>query len=225
MQSAPIPVRRGAVLGLASYLLGYWLTYVVTVDRVVPAMAVSLPGREGTVAAIGLFLRTTPPRWVVAGWFYCNAHLVPVAPPGGPIGYHPIEVVAGNLLVAVTRGISPLFALPPALLVLAGYLVVADVGVRRGRRARYSAWDHRSGSVGRDADEDRVIDVGLAVAVGYYPAFLVGATAFAAPPLQGPSAAAPVVLLTVVFGLLYPVVFGSVGGVIANVLWRLASED
>lgn len=225
MPTAPLPLRRGVVLGLSSYLLGYWLTYVVTVDRVVPAMAVSLPGREGTVAAFGLFLRTTPPRWVVAGWFYCNAHLVPISPPGGPIGYLPTDVVAGNLLLSVTTGVSPLFALPPVLLVLAGYLVVADVGLPRERRARYSAWDNRLGTGGDDASDRRFLDVGLAVAAGYYPAFLIGAAAFVAPPLKGPSAAAPEVLLTVAFGLLYPVVFGSLGGLVGIVVGRFAGDD
>ena len=145
---------------------------------------------SGLNAAVALLGEPTIPTWKAVGWLFYNAHMVAVEipTPGGAVSRD---------LLAAQGGPVALYLAPPVLLTLAGWGVARQArdlpDVRAGARA------------------------GATVVVGYLlvavaGAFVLSADAFGAtvgPDLLGAAAVA---------GLLYPLVFGSLGGAIAVVI-------
>lgn len=169
-------------------LLSGLTAYLLGFGLVYSAMAGKVESAlSGINAAVALLGEPTIPTWKAVGWLFYNAHLVAteIPTPGGTLSRD--LLVAGNAPVA-------LYLAPPVLLTLAGWGVARQArdlpDVRAGARA------------------------GSTVVVGYLlfavaGAFVISADAFGAPVGPDLLGAAAVV------GLLYPIVFGALGGALA----------
>jgi hypothetical protein len=124
-----------------------------------------------------------PVAWKLVGWLFYNAHNVAVQI--SLFGQRSVNLVAS----AEEAGLTALFAVPPVLLVVAGAVAAWNTAVEPTTAARN----------------------GAAVALGYLPLSVAGAVLFA---IGGDDASAAPALVTAVLlaGLVYPLVFGAVGG-------------
>ena len=131
------------------------------------------------------------PVWKAVGWLFYNAHLVETRVPGfgGPRTVNFIaETEAGSVPV--------LYLLPPVVLLGAGAAVALVAGV--------DAPDAGTGA-------------GLLVAVGYLPLAVVGALLVGYPIGDG-QVAPDLVTAVALAGVVYPAVFGAIGGGVGGVL-------
>jgi hypothetical protein len=128
--------------------------------------------------------------WRGVGWVFYNAHFVDVNVPS-LIG----AARAVNFVSQSDGGIGYLFVVPPLLLVVAG------VAVGRAAGATTPVDGARSGA--------------LAVA-GYFPLAVVGAFLFRYAVGDGGSVAPSLVTAALLAGLVYPALFGAVGGAAAG---------
>lgn len=200
-------VGRAAALGVVAYLAGYLLAYgwlgrtaaglAADVSVSVRAGAPGLsPVVERTLASL---VGTEIAPWTWAGWLWSNAHFVRVV----EWSYPTSTVAVPNLLVAGDATWLVLFGVPPLLLAVAG--------ANAARR-------EPAGTV----DELPVLRLrlpagavrGMGVWVGYLPATVLGAFLFSTPTAHAALAPlAPGLVTTFVLaGLLYPLVFGGLGG-------------
>ena len=133
-----------------------------------------------------------PATYEMVGWVFFNAHFVDVDAPSliGGAG-------SANLISQADGGsLSLLFVLPPLLLIVAG--VVA------GRAADAS-------------DPDGGARAGAFVLAGYLPLAVVGAFLFRY--TVGDGSVAPTLVTAVLLaGVVYPVVFGAIGGAVSSLL-------
>ena len=126
--------------------------------------------------------------WKLVGWLFYNAHNVTIKTPGF-FGQSAQNFVAGSEEAALTA----LFVLPPVLLLAAGVVV---------------AWNTA-------ADPTSAARNGAAVVLGYLPLSIAGAVLFAVS--VGDATAGPDLVTAVLLaGLVYPLVFGAVGGLIGG---------
>jgi hypothetical protein len=107
-----------------------------------------------------------------------------------------------NLLATVGGPTLALYLVVPALLLAAGY-VVARTANTYGANGRRNA--------------------GASIVVGYFPTFLLGAFGLTASAANAQTVASPAGLPAVFLGLAYPVVFGAIGGKLAD--WQDESES
>lgn len=168
----------GVVVGVVAFALGYLVTYTVA----------SGPIRNsaiGTVAGDDV--------WRLVGWVFFNAHLVDTV---GAVSTLGIEVGgAVNVIDQVEAFPTALYAVPPAVLLLAGGLTAH----RLARRASLSA----------------AVRAGVSVIPGYLVPVVVGAFLFRV--TSGPGAVGPEpVTATFLAGIVYPLVFGVVGAVVGS---------
>lgn len=179
---------RGAAAGAVAYLLGYVLVYAWQA----PAVEESLRGINFVADLLG---GEAVPAWKAVGWLYYNAHVVATRVPavgGGDRSVNFISQADGGSIVL-------LYALVPALLVLAGAAV-----------ARYGNAD-RPGSAAAS---------GAAVVVGYLPLAVLGSFAVGHT-FGGDLRVAPDLVTAVALaGVVYPAFFGAVGGA----LWSWLSS-
>lgn len=139
-------------------------------------------------AALELFQAEPVGTWRVVGWLLYSAHFVDTRLVAG-IG--PIETAVYVDLVG--EGSSELlYLVPPTILLVAGFLVVF---------------------LARLDDPIQGATLGVSVTIGYLLAVGIGLVAFA----YGDTRPDPAVAI-VVAGVVYPAVFGAIGGAIASVL-------
>ncbi|WP_336024812.1 transporter [Halobellus salinisoli] len=162
------------------------LSYLVTY-----ALTYAMTGQQiaNSLAARVLELATGDPgTWKLVGWVFYSAHYVTSEIPG---------LFGSTSVNLISRGdaFSPaLFVLPPVILLIAGALVA--VAAR--------AESPLSGAVG-----------GASVALGYLPLAIAGALAFSIS--VGDSNAGPTLVTAVLLaGIVYPLVFGGVGGALGS---------
>lgn len=103
-----LPFKTGALLGACAYLVGYLITYAVTVELVKAKLA-----RMDINAKLSFFGIGVAP-WKVTGWFYYDAHFVDISTHGS------INVPVNIITLSVNDPYVFLFALPPLLLFIAG---------------------------------------------------------------------------------------------------------
>lgn len=103
-----IPVVRGAMVGLAAWLAGYLVTYLLHASDI-----------RGSMASDVLeFLSNDAGTWKLVGWLYHNAHFVDTTYPGL------VGRSSGNALTgAEDPALTALFVVPVLALVLAGAFV------------------------------------------------------------------------------------------------------
>lgn len=183
-----LPLVRGAAGGALAFLLGYLATFVLRSS--------DLPEGLGTLADALATLGVSPPAgWQVVGWYFLGAHNVGVDVETSVAGQSGSGTVLNDL------GILQM-VIPVLVLVLAGFLV-----------ARTAA--------PRDATEGA--KAGLTVVPGYLVLALVLALASSwsfsesAGGISASATIAPELLSAILLaGLLYPVVFGALGGAAAG---------
>jgi hypothetical protein len=199
-----LPLRRSVPVGIVAYALGFLLTVGATVGRVdeVTATEVGATVEHVDPASLGQIFGGTPPSWVVGGWLFYNAHFVPTSLPTADAMNGMSMLTNRNLLTTVGGPAIALYLVVPALLLAAGY-VVARTAKTYGANGRRNA--------------------GASIAVGYFPMFLLGAFGLTASPANAGTVASPAGLPAVFLGLAYPVVFGAIGGKLAE--WHAEPES
>lgn len=129
------------------------------------------------------------PVWKLVGWVFYNAHFVDTNLPGL------VETNAVNFLsLSEDPAANLLYAIPIVLLVVAGAIPI--IGRKRT-------------SVGQD------ISGGASVTLGYLTPAVLGAQLFSIS-LGNVTARPDILTATLLAGLLYPLLFGSIGGVLAG---------
>ncbi|MFC4245902.1 transporter [Natribaculum luteum] len=180
----PIPATAGAIAGAGAWLLGYLVTYLVTIDEI-----------GSNLLAQGLQLFTADAAdWKLVGWLFYNAHNVAVRIPRGP--FTPSN---GNFVAADDGMLWILYLVPPVSLITAGTLVTW-----RRRTALRSAANAVVG--------------GSTILVGYLLLSIVGVTAFSVG-LGGETLRPDPITAVLLAGVVYPLLFGSIGGLLA---WLVA---
>lgn len=180
---------RRLLVGAASGLAAYVLGYLVVYATQRGRVGEQLRGFN---VFADLFGGDPIPAWKAVGWVFYNAHLVATEVPA-PLGG--IRVV--NFVAEADAGsLTAMYLVPPVLLLAAGLLV--------GRLA--ATTDPTEGAL-----------AGGLVAVGYLPLALLGVVAFGYS--IGDGTIAPVLPTAgLLAGVVYPAVFGAVGGAAATVL-------
>ena len=168
----------GAAAGLAAWILGYVLAYLLVGSDV----------RESRLNQFAQTFGDGDATYELVGWVFFNAHFVDTLIDAGFFGTGTTNFVGGEDGFAAL-----LYLIPPAFLIIAGVAL-----------ARYS------GSV--DPAEGAV--TGALVAPGYLLLSVVGAFLFRVE-AGGASGQPDLLPAIVVAGVLYPVVFGAIGGAAA----------
>lgn len=194
---------RAALFGGGAYLVGYLLTFAWLGGRTAEmAGTIHATVRYGGESAV-----TSQPTLAMllgdgggaattwAGWLFYSAHLVPFSVDVADLPASGSATVPNVVLAAEAPLVGALFAVPPLLLAGAGAL--AARGAPDGAGLLPAATRR-----------------GMLVAIGYVPLAVAGALAFVATPaIWRRGAVAPDPLLSVLLmGLLYPVLFGGLGG-------------
>lgn len=207
-------------LGLCAYFLGYWVTFLwaggysqkAASEVVIRFQAQSQSGdvSDTTLAFLLADGGVADTTW--AGWLFANAHLVPITT--GNFPFSAGSLVPNILLAAPFSRYLLLFAVPPVTLCLAGALVARRT--TRGLTTVSAAFGLRlPNSVVR----------GASVSMGYLPCVVLGAVIFSAMTIDArvEMLAPDLFLSTLVGGLLYPMIFGGIGGWVAMRGAELAS--
>lgn len=190
-----LPLKRSIPAGIVAYALGYLLTVGATAGQVSTVMRLEMAGRFRDPTPLGNLLATTPSEWVVGGWSFYDAHLIPTSLPTADAGGGMSVLTNRHLLLDLGGPLLALYLLPALLLIGTGYLV-ARVGETHGAQGQTFA--------------------GASVALGYGLLVILGAFLFTAKAGQARVTASPAGLRSVVFGVGYPLVFGAIGGTIAD---------
>ena len=198
------PGGRTSLWGVVAYPLGYLATYALLAPSLQSLLSRVVVAREysGVVTLADVAADAPLTTWHVVGVAFYNAHLVGASlsiPDGG--------VTSVNLLLSVGGPYTGLLVVPPIVLTLAG--VAATRGAPEATALQFDLGDW--------AWRRYAINGGLSATLGYLPFALVGAVTIA---IGGPLA--PHLLPAwVLAGLVYPFVFGGLGGVLA---WKLRSR-
>ncbi|MEF8843357.1 MAG: hypothetical protein V5A62_17325 [Haloarculaceae archaeon] len=170
-----LPYPTGVVVGAGAALVGYFTTVLLTATRATDVVG------SGPAPTGGL------PGWKAVGWLFYNAHGVVVrfVDGAGAVGVDFVEASGGSL--------APLYAVPPAVLLLAGGVTAFRAGETAPKRAAM---------------------IGATVVAGYAVALVLGSVLLGAS--LGTYTATPAVPVLSAVG--YPLVFGAMGGVAAAVL-------
>ena len=133
--------------------------------------------------------------WKVVGWLFFNAHFVTTTITvdlGLVGGTDAVNFIAESDSLSVV-----LYVVPPALLTAAGLAVARLDGA---------------------TETARTLRLGPSVALGYLPASLVGALVFAISIGENSGGSPDLLTAAVIAGVLYPVVFGTLGAVVGATL-------
>lgn len=172
------------IYGAVGGAVAYGVGYLVTYVWKAPAVADALRGVNVIASFLGI---EAIPTWRGVGWLFYNAHLVRIRVPG-PGGPNFVD-----FLSRTEQGWLLLVGIP-VVLIASGAIVAARSDV---------------GSVGQGGIH------GAAIGVGYLP-LAAGGALLTAQPIGDTGARIAPDLLPALFlaGILYPLVFGAVGGVV-----------
>jgi len=134
--------------------------------------------------------------WKVVGWLFFNAHFVTTTITVD-LGFLGGGTDAVNFIAESDSLSSILYLIPPALLTAAGLAVARLDGA---------------------TETARTLRLGPSVALGYLPASLVGALVFAISIGENSGGSPDLLTGAVIAGVLYPVVFGTLGAVVGATL-------
>lgn len=169
--------------------VAYLLGYLITYTWKASAVTDALRGINLIASLLG---GETIPAWKAVGWLFYNGHFVATRVPG-PGGPAMVDFIARS----DDPALGALYLVIPVLIVLAG-----GVG----------AWAMETADGLRPA-----AFVGITVTVGYFP-FAVGGALLVAHPIgnTGASIAPDMITAVLLAGLVYPIVFGGIGGAIGG---------
>ncbi len=191
-----VPLRRAIPTGVSAFLVQYAVVFVLFSSRVENILRSKTidPGFAIGSKSLWPLIEPSPPPWKMAGWMLHSTHGADLVVRLPKYGVSP-EI---DLVAHAGGWVRVLYLLPPVMLFVAGYLV-----------ARTS---QTYGAHGEDY-------AGASIALGYALCYFVSAPVFAH---IGESARAEPNLLAGFFVgcLLYPVVFGWLGGRVARLRSR-----
>lgn len=197
------PGGRKTVWGVVAYVASYLLAYGLSGAWLGTALAATtVTTRDGPQSVAALLGETAVPTWTGAGWLFYNAHLVSIAV-SRPLQRPALE----NLLTSTGGSALGLLVVPPLLLVLAG--VMATRTADTASALRFDLVTRPSLRYG--------LNGGLVITFGYLPLALTGVIIFSVS--AGVRIAPDLLLGWVLAGMVYPVVFGGIGGVLVH-RWR-----
>lgn len=182
-------IGPGLTAGVVAYALGYVVTYASQGD----AVAEQLRSFNFLADLLG---GDPIPVWQGVGWLFYNAHFVRTRIPG--IGGPRSE----NFIAAGDGGSLTLLYLVPVLALFAAGFAVAWLAGADDR----DGMDSTSGALD-----------GAAVAIGYLPLAVLGLVVFSYAVGDGAIEPDPITAVAVA-GLLYPVVWGGLGGAVAGLV-------
>lgn len=119
--TAQLPFKKGALCGAFAYLLGYLVTYAVTVERVRAELS-----RMQVDATLSLFGGSGVAPWKVTGWFFYGAHFVDIK-----VTSSAMDLSTDALEASTSNPRVLLFVLPPLLLLIAGLLAARFANAER----------------------------------------------------------------------------------------------
>ncbi|TKX61091.1 transporter [Halorubrum sp. ASP1] len=180
-------LARGAVFGAVAGAVAYVLGYLVT--YVTQSGRVE-EGLSGINFFADLFGGETISVWRGVGWVFYNAHFVDVEVPSLIGAAQSVSFIAES-----DGGFTYLYVVPPLLLLVSG------VAIARAAGAATPVGGARFGA--------------LATA-GYLPLALIGAFLFRYAVGDGGSVAPTLVTAVLLAGIVYPALFGAVGGAAAG---------
>lgn len=203
------PFVRATGWGLCASLVGYAVTFLWSGGYsrdVATKVVVGFQSGAGSDTRLAFLLvdgGVSDTTW--AGWLFANAHLVPITT--GNFPFSAGTLVPNILLAAPSPRYLLLFAVPPITLCLAGALVS-----RHTTRGLTTV----SPSLGLRLPNSAVR--GASITMGYVPCVVVGAVLFSATTVDArvEMLAPDLFLSLLVAGLLYPMLFGGLGGWIAT---------
>lgn len=181
--------RRSYAVGAVAGVAAFALAYVL-----VYALSISVV-RDALLTEVAEAFGDERAAWKVVGWVLFNAQFVTTTITVD------VPFLGGTSVVnfiAENDALSPvLYAIPPALLTAAGIATARVDGA---------------------TDLGRVVRVGPAVAIGYLPLSILGAVLFTVTAGEAGRGAPTLLTAVVVAGVLYPIVFGTVGAALASAL-------
>jgi hypothetical protein len=194
---------RSFVLGAAAYLVGYLITYAWVGNRITPIAddvraAITHNAADTTVSTnplLSSFIEQmggiSATAW--AGWVFSNAHFVPLSV--GISGRGSRASVSNILLSADDATLLALFLVPPIALILAGWVTGRISGPSVGGMLPTG------------------VNQGLMVVMGYLPFAIIGVLVFSiSEPMDYTGIGPDFLLSLLVMGIVYPLVFGGLGG-------------
>ena len=119
--TARLPFKKGALCGASAYLVGYLLTYAVTVERVRSELS-----RMQLDATLSLFASGGVAPWQVTGWYFYGAHFVEVS-----VTSEVMDLSTDAITASTHNPRTLLFFLPPLLLLVAGVLAARLANAER----------------------------------------------------------------------------------------------
>lgn len=198
--SVRYPGGRGAVWGYVAFLAGFAANYLLVSSRMSAfSSAASVSTNTSTYTLAELTAETTVPAWKLAGLAFFNSHLVDAI----FSGFMGIAEQSGktNLLLSAGGQFRVLVAVTPLLLVASGALVTRNA--TKTTDLRFTFWTGRT---------RYFFNGGFITFLGYLPPIIVASLLVSAS-LDG-KIVARVDLFTswTVAGVVYPFVFGGLGG-------------
>lgn len=182
-------IGPGIVAGVVAYALGYLVTYLSHGDAVEEQL-------RGFNFFADFFGGEPVPIWQGVGWLFYNAHFVRTRIPGlgGPR--------SENFIAAGDAGsLTLLYFVPVVLLLTAGFAVAWLAGADDGD----------------GADPTTTAVNGATAVLGYLPLAVIGLFVFSY--AVGDGAIEPNVITGIaVAGLIYPVLWGGLGGAVAGLV-------
>ncbi|WP_254271892.1 hypothetical protein [Haloarcula marina] len=178
---------RSYVSGAVVGVAAFVIAYVL-----VYAMTISVV-RESMLTGLAEAFGDENAAWKIVGWVFFNAQFVTTTITVD------LPLVGGTEavnLINESDALSPvLYLIPPALLTVAGIAVARLDGT---------------------VETARALRVGPSVALGYLPLAVVGAFLFTVSVGEGSGGAPDILTAVVLAGVVYPVVFGTLGATVAT---------
>lgn len=190
-----VPIAGGFVGGLAAYVVGFVVIFAVKSS----AINNNLTGALGQLGQLGGANVNLPGAWQVAGWVFYGAHNAGVTATASGMGMSRSQAVnlhQGALWEAW------FLIVPVVLLVVAGFAVASTA----------TSWDAVTGF---QAGASVTLGYGLLAIVGVFLtkwSFSLSQGGVTVTASVGPDIVTGILLV----GIVYPVVFGGVGGAIAG---------
>ncbi len=190
-----LPLERSVLAGVVAYIVGLVTTAALTVGRTAAVLAVEIDGRYREPVPLGEILGTPPSDIAISGWLFYNAQFISTTVPSADSLGGVNRLTAVNLLREVGGIPLVLFLIVPLLLIGAGYAVVPVSETPGANGAR---------------------NAGASIAAGYVACSLVGAFIFEASAANAAATASPAGIPTVFVSGGYALVFGAIGGLVAD---------
>lgn len=188
-----LPLRRSTILGVVAYALVYAPAYLFAATNRVAIGQIQLTSATEGVdpAPLGEVFGSVPATWKVGGWLLYNANRASVSLPTAGARNGIMGLTNVDLLASLGGPALILYLLPPIFLIGAGYFVME--------------W----GEIGSSAPWVG----GASITIGYFPLMLIGSFVFTASVNR--ITASPDGITSLAAGLIYPLIFGAIGGIIA----------